>query len=1534
MNNSIGISHKTGLEIAVIAMTGRFPGARNIEDFWQNLISGKESVSFFTKSELQNSGINLAILNHPNYVKASAVLEDVDLFDGYFFGCTPRQAEIMNPQHRLFLECAWEALESAGYNSESYKGLIGVYASTSLNGYLFNLYSSYSTVDSMVDSEVEIGNNNDFLTTQVSYRLNLEGPSVTVQTACSASLVAVHLACQSLLSGECDMALAGGVSIRVPHKVGYLYQEGGVLSPDGHCRAFDARAKGTVGGNGLGIVILKRLEDAIADKDYIHAIIKGSAINNDGHLKVSYTAPRVDGQAKVIKSAFAMAEIEPETVKYVETHGTGTALGDPIEIAALTQAFRITTDKKSFCAIGSVKTNIGHLDTASGIAGLIKTVLALKHKAIPPSLHFEQPNPQIDFANSPFYVNTCLKEWKANGVPRRAGVSSFGIGGTNAHVILEEAPVVESSGPSRSWQLLLLSAKTLTALETATENLTQYLQQHPDVNLADVAYTLQVGRKAFEHRRMLVCQNLNDGITALEQWKSKRVLTHSQQLHHRSIAFMFPGQGVQYVNMAMELYESESIFREQVDYCSQLLQPHLGLDLRTILYPQEQKTQQAAQQLKQTYLTQPALFVIEYALAQLWISWGVRPQVMIGHSIGEYVAACLAGVFLLEDALLLVAMRGQLMQQLPPGAMLSVPLSKEQVQPLLGQELSLAASNGPSLSVISGTVEAIYALHKQLSDTGINCRRLHTSHAFHSQMMEPIIQPFAQQLTKVKLGVPKIPFVSNVTGNWITAAQATNPDYWAQHLRQPVCFSQGITQLLQQPEQILLEVGPGQSLSTFTRQHQLSKQLIVSSLRHPKDPQSDVAVLLKALGWLWLVGVQVDWAGFYAQQRRHRLPLPTYPFERQRYWIEPKKTAHQTQTYQPPLSKKSDIADWLYIPSWKRAAPPQPSQQRDLVEQNPWWLVFLDSHGLGNQIVNALQQKNYKIITVSSGYQFTKLNENAYTIHPQQPQDYQTLIQELESLNRLPKAVVHLWSVTINQPTGSDVNNFQHYQELGFYSLLFLTQALAKQCLTDSLEIRLVSNNIHSVTGKELCCPEKVTVLGLCQVIPQEYPHIKCQLIDIVLPEPGSLHQTKLLSQLMNELTAQPKDLLVAYRNYYRWVQTFEAVKLETTANWAQRLRSHGVYLITGGLGNIGLEIAEFLAQTVKAKLILTGRSAFPERNEWEYWQKTHNEQNEVSRKIGKLQAIEQLGAELLVITADVASIEQMQAVMEVIKERFQRLDGIIHAAGITGTHSSYPIQELTPTKSELHFRPKVHGLYVLQKILQGQNLDFCVLLSSLSSVLGGLGFSAYSSANLFMDAFVHQQNQTTTQNWITINWDGWQFQEQQRSSLGTTLSELALTPKEGIEVIQRIFSTDSLTQIVVSTGELRARFEQWIQLQPLQGTKISLQNSSSLHRRPNLPTAYVAPHSELEQRLVSIWQELIGIEDIGIHDNFFDLGGHSLLAIQFITRVRDTFHIDFPLRLLFESPTISELAITIAQIILAEIENLSEDEVELYLKE
>ena len=878
-------------DIAIIGLSGRFPGADNIDAFWQNLLQGIESISFFSDEELEL--VERSVLSHPNYVKAGAVLPNIDKFDASFFGYSNKEAELIDPQQRLFLECAWSALENAGYDPGNYKGLVGVYGGSGTNTYLINnIYTNqrFSPSSTFKEPSLALGlsleNERDYLPTRISYKLNLTGPSINIQTACSTSLVAVHMACQSLFNGECDMALAGGVSISVPQKTGYFYQEDMILSPDGHCRAFDAQARGTLLGSGVGIVVLKLLQEAITDGDNIIAVIKGSAINNDGALKLGFTAPSIEGQAAVISDALAIAQIDASTVTYVETHGTGTALGDPIEITALTQAFRKSTDKKGFCAIGSVKTNFGHLDAAAGIAGLIKTVLALKHKCIPPSLHFKQPNPKIDFANSPFYVNTALSEWQTNGTPRRAGVSSFGMGGTNCHVVLEEAPSIEPATHTleQDWHILCLSAKTEKALQELQERYVAYLKSHPDTKLADICFTANTGRKHFKHRNSFIAQSVKQ---LLEQLEAGATASREVTSSPGAIAFLFTGQGSQYVNMGRQLYEQAPTFRETLNRCDEILRPYLEQPLLSVLYP-DNPSQNS--QLDETAYTQPALFALEYALAQLWKSWGIEPDVVMGHSVGEYVAACLAGVFSLEDGLKLIATRGKLMQALPQdGEMVALLASESQVQEAIAPystEVSIAAINAPNSVVISGQCEAINAICATLESSGIKTKKLNVSHAFHSPLMSPMLGEFERVARQVNFSPPKIKLISNVTGKEATL-EITTPEYWCRHIRQPVRFARCIESLEEQEIDVFVEIGAKPILLGMARQC-LPEHLglWLPSLRPEREDWQEI---LSSLAQLYVHGVPVDWVGFNQDYTRRRVPLPTYPFQRQRYWVEAPK---------------------------------------------------------------------------------------------------------------------------------------------------------------------------------------------------------------------------------------------------------------------------------------------------------------------------------------------------------------------------------------------------------------------------------------------------------------------------------------------------------------------------------------------------------------------------------------------------------------------------------------------------------------------
>jgi phthiocerol/phenolphthiocerol synthesis type-I polyketide synthase E len=898
-----------GYDVAIVAMCCRFPGAPDLAAFWRNLRGGVESVSRFSDDELRAAGVGEQELASRRYVRAQGVLDGIELFDAPFFGASPREAETMDPQHRIFLECAWEALETAGYDGERGAGPIGVFASVGLNSYLLNnLLTRPDLLRSLGGFRTGIGNDKDYVATRVSYKLDLTGPSLTVQTACSSSLVAVHLACQSLLNLECDMALAGGVAISVPQRVGYWYEEGGIGSPDGRCRAFDADARGTVFGNGAGVVVLKRLDDALAAGDQLLAVIRGSAINNDGGAKVGYTAPSVRGQSKVVTEALAVAGVGADTISYVEAHGTGTAMGDPIELAALCQAFAAATSRKGFCAVGSVKTNVGHLAEAAGVAGLIKAVLALAHEELPPSLHFTRPNPEIDFAATPFFVQDRLAPWPRRGAPRRAGVSSFGIGGTNVHLVLEEAPPAPAAAPSRRWQLLVLSARTDGALAAAADRLAAHLEHHPELPLADVAHTLRVGRRPFERRLAVLAGGREEAIAALAQRDPRRVTSGAAPAGGgaRPVAFLFPGQGAQHPGMGAELYAAEEVFRREVDRCAELLAGRLGLDLCTVLCGPAAHAggggTAASADLDQTWLAQPALFVLEYALARLWMAWGVQPEALAGHSVGEWVAACLAEVVAPADALALVAERGRLLQSLPPGGMLALRCSAAEAAALCaatgaGAELALAASNGPRATTVAGPLPAVAALAAQAAAARVACRRLPVSHAFHSAMVEPVVADFARRVAQVRLAPPRIPFLSNVTGTWVTAEQATDPGYWASHLRATVRFGDGLAELLRQEDRLLLEVGPGRSLCALARQQQPAAPVrAVASLAGGAAAGTgtgeggegqELAAFLHAAGFLWAHGASVGWEGIAAGERRRRVPLPTYSFERRRHWVEP-----------------------------------------------------------------------------------------------------------------------------------------------------------------------------------------------------------------------------------------------------------------------------------------------------------------------------------------------------------------------------------------------------------------------------------------------------------------------------------------------------------------------------------------------------------------------------------------------------------------------------------------------------------------------
>ncbi|MGW7688463.1 SDR family oxidoreductase [Streptomyces asiaticus] len=1344
--------------VAVIGMAGRFPGADDVETFWTNLAEGREGISVLSEEELTASGVDPALLARDDYVRAKGVLDGADLFDEGFFGYTPREAELLDPQHRVFLECAWHALESAGVDPARFDGRIGVFAGAGLNTYLlFNLMNNQRILDSCGMYQVMLASDKDFLATRAAYKLGLTGPAVTVQTACSTSLTAVHLACQSLVSGECDIALAGGVSVSSPLRGGYLYEPGGILSPDGTCRAFDADAEGTVPGNGLGIVVLRRLADARAGGDRVDAVILASAVNNDGSLKAGYTAPSVDGQADVVAEALALADVDPATVGYVETHGTGTPLGDPIEIAALTRAYRTGTDDRGRCAIGSVKSSVGHLDAAAGVTGLIKAALALKHEAIPPTPRWERANPGLELDSSPFYVNTGLRAWPRTNTPRRAGVSSFGIGGTNVHVVLEEAPAQQPAEPEDTAtaearaRLLPLSAKSAPALAAAAARLADHLEADTGTPLDAVAHTLARRRAHFPHRGAAVARTTGEAVAAL------RRLAHAPAPAAAAgaapVAFLFPGQGAQYPGMARGLYGREPVFTAEFDRCAELFAPHLGEDLRALVFGAEGP--EAAERLRQTRLAQPALFCVEFALARQWQSWGVEPRAMVGHSVGEYVAACLAGVFSLQDAVRLVACRGRLVQQMPRGAMLSVFLSEEETTARLGEGLALAAVNSTSLTVVSGTPEAVDGLQRRLKDEGVGCRRLHTSHAFHSPDMDGAVAPLTEAVRGVALHAPQIPVLSNVTGTWLTAEEATSPEYWGAHLRQPVRFGDALDILLADPGLVLLEVGPGQNLSNFARAHRTwgEGRSAVGSLRHPGEQASDDAHLLAGLGAAWSAGVAVDWAAVQGPDGHRPVRLPGYPFQRRRYWVEPDEAPRGT-------APAAGADGWFYTPGWRRLALPAPGAP---VATGDTWVVLGAGLALGDILAERLAAGGDRVVGVRAGGSLERTGEDSWTLDPA---DRDHLSALASSLAAPPFTAgdgrcfrfVHLWSTADGPAQDSEPTRerLDAARRTGFDSLLALAQALGTERLPAPAVLDVLCRGVYDVTGDEPLRPEHALLLGAATVIPQETAGTACRVLDITGTDPGAPGEDA-VGAVLTALTGTGTDTELALRGRQVWARGFDRVDwIDPAAPGGGRtgLRDGGVYLVTGGLGGLGLAMAEHIAAAAEGPVLgLLGRSTFPAPADWDAHLAAHDDGDATSTRIRRLRHLQSLGARVVVLRADVTDEEQMLRAVGELRAAAGPLNGVVHAAGLP---SQGMIVTRTPADAGQVLAAKTHGLIVLDRVCREDELDFMLLCSSVTAVLGGPGQSDYAAANAFLDAWAQYRRRESRLPVTAVGWDTW----------------------------------------------------------------------------------------------------------------------------------------------------------------------------------
>jgi phthiocerol/phenolphthiocerol synthesis type-I polyketide synthase E len=1518
--------------VAIIGMAGRFPGANSTSELWSNLRKGVESISFLSDDELRDAGVADAVLADPSYVKAASILDDIEQFDAEFFKYSPREAEMLDPQHRLFLEAAVAALCDGGVDPSRFDGSIGVFAGAALSSYLLMILNSLHASAGNDRGQLPVsrtlavqGNDKDYLATRTSYKLDLRGPSLTVQTACSTSLVAVHVACQSLLSGESDLALAGGVSVTGNlRKTGYFHVDAGILSADGHCRPFDARANGTIFGDGVGVVLLKRLGEAVADGDHIHAVIRGSAVNNDGLMKIGYTAPSVDGQASVIAEALSVAGVSPDSVGLIEAHGTGTSLGDPIEIEALHQVFRTQGGRTNACAIGSIKSNFGHLNTAAGVAGLIKAVLSVEHGEIPPSVNFDTPNSNIDFANSPFYVPTRPVPWDDAAAPRRAGISSFGIGGTNAHVVIEQARMPRAGDPSRKKvHVALVSAKTPAALDAACSALADHLRDQPQENIADVCHTLAVGRTVYPFFRIGIGNGAGTIAEALRSPDAANAMTGGTRTEaSQSICLMFPGQGSQHVRMGAELYQEEGDFRAEIDRCSDLLRPHLGRDLRTLLFPAADGEAEAEELLRNTQYAQPAIFAVSFALAKLWMSLGAAPRNAIGHSIGEFVAACLAGVMSLADALRAVATRGRLMQDLPRGAMLAVIAPPAKVSTLLPASLSMAAINGPEACVVSGPTQAITAFEAKLSRANISTTRLVTSHAFHSKMMAPAVDAFVACMRSIDLKPPSMDFISNVTGDWITPAQATDPEYWGKHLLAPVQFHQGLLTVLAGGPMILLEAGPGRSLSMLARLlgSERSRTSIYSSLpRAGARGDDELRTFLSAAAALWRDGVPIAWERRYGGERRCKRPLPPYPFQHRRYWISGGNMPVPARAQPQERERGGSLLQGI---GWRRVERLRRRIRGNGTKMN--WLVVTSGQALDLAFVNRRRQSGC-VVTIAEKIEeaeFIQLAADHYVIDPRRETDFARLFAAMEG--RL-KSEGQLQVVYFCEETRGQADYAREVDDK-VNALIFLLRQLDLFRGHHETLLTVVTRDGQEIIGGEAASPMAALAFGPALAVRHEYPAVRARILDV----PASpLHVEPLVEALDDDLAdSSIESLMTGYRGTYRWMPAPEPLNAALLKDRPTPLRPNGVYLITGGLGGLGLAIARHLAENYHARLILMSRRAMPERESWDALVSDPSASDETTHIIRELRLMEKSGGEVLIAQADVAEAAELDRAVAAARARFGPIDGVIHAAGLPG---NTPIG--IKTAEELHavLRPKVLGLIALEQAFAGTQLDFLALFSSISAIEGRVGQVDYIAGNAYLDAYARRASDPSRRLVVSINWDTWAEvgmavggrAPPSGGAVPSAAARFGLRTAEGVQAFMDALAAGYPQVVVTKRGLGAHRIE--TAAAPAAPDQTPTQSDGGMqdeyHPRPDLPEPYAAAETELEKQIVELWSQLLKTAPIGLNDNFFDLGGHSLLALQLLPRIREKYQIMFEPREFFAAPTVAGVVEKIEDTLLAEIE-------------
>ncbi|MEM9271361.1 MAG: type I polyketide synthase [Cyanobacteria bacterium P01_F01_bin.143] len=1568
--------------IAIIGMGCRFPGGVNSpEALWKLLRDGVDTVTKIPSDRWDWETYYDQDPETPGKMDSpyGAFIGNLQDFDAQFFGISPREALSLDPQQRLLLEVSWEALENAGLNPQQLR--------KTKTGVFIGIYNSdYSALLlkrelSEIDAYLGIGSTHSTASGRISYTLGLTGPSISIDTACSSSLVGVHLACQSLRNQESNLALVGGVNRFFLPEYEIYFSKARMLSPDGHCKAFDASANGFVRGEGCGIIVLKRLSDAVADRENVLAVIRGSAVNQDGR-SVGLTAPNGSSQQTVIREALENAGVEPDQVSYIEAHGTGTSLGDPIEVGALGEVFGASHSADNLLQIGSIKTNIGHTEAAAGIAGLMKVVLQLQHQEIAPHLHLKTPNPHIDWENLPIKVTTQGTAWKSDpDQPRIAGVSSFGVSGTNSHVVLEESKVLKvKSQKSKvkskdnletSAHLLTLSAKTETALQDLSRRYHHHLTGHPELDIADVCFTANNGRADFEHRLAIVAGSSQELTGKLDSFNSgEEVIGLSQGLSDTSsrkpkIAFLFTGQGSQYLNMGQELYQTQPLFRQTLEKCQEILLPYLEIPLLQIIYPNLDSESAYAERYPLglglitdnrsliTDYAQPAIFAIEYALATLWQSWGIEPDIVMGHSVGEYVAACIAGVFSLEDALTLVAHRGRLMQQLPAGGgMVALMASVEQAENAIApyaQQVAIAAFNGPTNIVISGEQQALEVICQQLEKQRIKTKALQVSHAFHSHLIEPMLEEFAAITGSIKYSQPQINLISNVTGKRITEEIATT-EYWVNHVRQPVRFAESVKTLDQEGYEIFLEIGSRPILLGMAQQCLAENTGVwLPSLR---SEQNDWQQMLDSLGNLYVKGVDINWQRFDQDYQRHKVILPTYAFQPQKYWVEPYQisktepgSSHQisspilellqqgkTQKLAEQLENIGKLSpeqlkllpeilellttehqkqlteikfqDWLYQVQWEPVA-----QKLKLKQSQPiHWLIFADSTGTAEDLGSQLKQQNYDYTLVFSGEAYQNDEPGIYYVNPAHSQDFQRLWQAIITTQGLPVTqIVHFWSLETSSEKLTNTT-LAKAQKLGCNSVLYLLQSLLKLNQDNLPKLWLVTRGIQPVeVGAINTEIASASLWGLGKVIALEHPQIWGGMIDLDL-QTSDKEGEIILKHLENP---QGENQLAVRQGKYYGARLVPLLKNNVTSEF-RLATSESTYLITGGLGALGLQVAQWLSKKGAKNLVLMGRRGAGE---------------EAKRVISQL---EQTGTKVLVAQGDVAKVEDVTNILEQINSTLPPLRGLIHTAGVI---DDGVLAKLSWDSWEKVMAPKVQGSWNLHQLTQNLSLDFFVCFSSAASLLGSVAQGNYAAANSFMDALAHYR-QAQGLPALTINWGVWGetgMAAQLDQSYQERLKTRGITPlsaAQGLQILEQLLNK-SLPQIGVfaiawstfvqtsSLGSPSPFLARLLQEEQLQQPTTTTENQKG----QLLAKLEAAPERErqniLRIHLQQQIQKILGLNNsqvLGTTQGFVDMGMDSLMAVELNNRLQAQLDTNLPATLAIEYPTIEKLSKHLAE--------------------